>query len=61
LLTIRVSRYTTLLLPKVIVVKSNMIGYELDMKSPDFQTLFATNAARVTPGKGVTPNQKSIP
>jgi hypothetical protein len=30
-----------------------MSGYELDLKSPDFQTLMGTNASRVTPGKGV--------
>jgi len=49
-LTAYVSRYTTLLTPKVIVVKSNMVGYELDLKSPDFQTLFAANTDRVTAG-----------
>ncbi|KIM38937.1 hypothetical protein M413DRAFT_29851 [Hebeloma cylindrosporum] len=40
--------YTTLLTPKVIVIKSNMVGFELDLASPDFQALFSTNAERVT-------------
>jgi len=54
------SRYTTLLRPKYIVIKSNIVGYELDLKSPDFQTLMGTNAERVTAGKGVDRKQKVI-
>jgi hypothetical protein len=45
------SRYTTLLTPKFIVVKSNMIGYELDLNSFGFRKLMETNAQRVTAGK----------
>jgi hypothetical protein len=47
------SSYTTLLTPKFIVVKSNMIGYELDLKSFGFRRLMETNAQRVTAGKVV--------
>jgi len=38
-----------------------MIGYELDLKSPDFQTLFPTNAARVAAGKGHPESKKTLP
>ena len=53
LLTDGLSRYTTLLTPKYIVVKSKMVGYELDLKSFGFQNLMETNAQRVTAGKVV--------
>jgi len=51
LITNSLSRYTTLLTPKFIDVKSNMIGYELDLKSFGFQKLMETNTQRVTAGK----------
>lgn len=49
--TDNLSSYTTLLTPKFIVVKSNMVGYELDLKSFSFRKLMETNAQRVTAGK----------
>lgn len=49
--TDNLSSYTTLLTPKFIVVKSNMVGYELDLKSFGFRKLMETNAQRVTAGK----------
>jgi len=55
------SRYTTLLTPKQIVIKSNMVGYELDLRSSDFQSLMVTNAARVTAGMGVVGNKELFP
>lgn len=37
-----------------------MIGYELDLTSPDFQTIFSANAARITAGKGVDQNKNKF-
>ncbi|KAF8159957.1 hypothetical protein B0H34DRAFT_674230 [Crassisporium funariophilum] len=41
--------YTTLLLPKQIVIPTTMLGTELDLASPAFQNLMAANAEKVTP------------
>jgi len=60
LLADELPRYTTLITPKFIVVKSNMVGYELDLKSFGFQRLMETNAQRVTAGKVVAWKGKKL-
>ncbi|PPR07656.1 hypothetical protein CVT24_003834, partial [Panaeolus cyanescens] len=41
--------YTTLYQPKPIEIKFDMSGFELDLRSPDFQALMTANAQQFTP------------
>ncbi|KIM46986.1 hypothetical protein M413DRAFT_422590 [Hebeloma cylindrosporum] len=41
--------WTTLLLPKPIVMNADITGFELNLNSPDFQKLMVTNGQIVTP------------
>ncbi|KDR69960.1 hypothetical protein GALMADRAFT_128086 [Galerina marginata CBS 339.88] len=47
--SIQTAGYTTLLLPKQIVLPTIMVGSELDLTSPGFQSLMVANAEKVTP------------
>jgi hypothetical protein len=38
-----------------------MVGFELDLQSPDFQVLMVTNTRRVTPGKVATKIKRLFP
>ena len=44
------TRWATLLTPKQITLEASMEGFELDLASPDFQTLMVDNRDVVTPG-----------
>jgi len=38
-------------MPKPIIMNADITGFELNLRSPDFQNLMVTNGQVVTPGK----------